>query len=205
MGEAAQHPAAAEELQQGDVIRILLEQHAQIRALCSDVVAAPDVDAKSMAFHELRGLLAVHEAAEQVVVRPRSRVTAGESVANDRDAEEKAAAKALVQLEEIPIDTHEFDAQFAAFAQSVTEHADAEEAQEFPRILIHYDAEERLRLGTLLTQAETLAPTHPHPSLAGSKTKQILLGPFASLLDRAKEALSPAVGIADERAEGSTR
>lgn len=200
MGEAAQDLTQAYELPQGDVIRILLEQHAQIRTLCTEVAAANATAAKTAAFDELRRLLAVHEAAEGVVVRPRSRVTAGESVANDRDAEEKAAAQMLVQLADIPIDTGEFDATFDLFARAVVEHAGAEESQEFPRLLIHFDAEERQRLGTLFTEAEKLAPNHPHPQLTGSRAWQVVFGPVAALIDRAKatfasrDAMAPGGG-----------
>ena len=219
MGDTAQWTTRPEELPHGDLVRVMWEQHARIRSLCSDVMSAQKLVAKTIAFDELRGLLAVHEAAEQVVVRPRSRVAAGESLANDRDAEEEAVAHALVRLEGLPIDGSEFDARFVAFARSVVEHFEAEETTVFPRILIGYDVDERRRLGTQVIQAERRAPIYPHPRLVGSKAKQLMFGPFAALLDLAKEALSavhdapstaasgvplPSTGFVDQ-VQGTTR
>ncbi|MCW2808878.1 MAG: Hemerythrin cation binding domain protein [Marmoricola sp.] len=39
---------------------------------------------------------------------------------------------------------------------------------------------------------EAVAPTHPHPSTAGSPVAQWALGPFASLVDRTRDAISSA-------------
>ncbi len=41
--------------------------------------------------------------------------------------------------------------------------------------------------------AEAFAPTHPHPNADPGSTKQKLVGPFASMVDRVKDALSKAV------------
>jgi hypothetical protein len=35
-----------------------------------------------------------------------------------------------------------------------------------------------------------MAPTHAHPAAAGSTTAQVLTGPFASMIDRVRDALS---------------
>ena len=40
--------------------------------------------------------------------------------------------------------------------------------------------------------AEKTAPTHPHPSTAGSPAAQWAVGPFASLVDRARDAIKNA-------------
>ncbi len=45
-------------------------------------------------------------------------------------------------------------------------------------------------MGSRVKAAEKVAPTHPHPSAAGSPVAQYVLGPFASLLDRSRDALS---------------
>lgn len=52
-----------------DVVGILLRQHARIRALFGEVRGAEGAR-KQDAFNELRGLLAVHETAEEMIVRP---------------------------------------------------------------------------------------------------------------------------------------
>ncbi|MEU0060662.1 hypothetical protein [Streptomyces sp. NPDC006334] len=49
--------------------------------------------------------------------------------------------------------------------------------------------EQRQTMGRRLLTAERAAPTHPHPTAAGSPVLQWTPGPFASLLDRDRDAL----------------
>lgn len=185
-GPASEH-LNVDQLAEGDVVRILVEQHLQIRELCVAMSIAMSTEQKSKAFAEIRELVAVHEAAEEAVLRPTTLVTAGEAVVDLRHAEEKAIADALAELERLTVDRPEFDARFADFAMAFAAHAEAEEVEEFARLLETRDDRARSRLGTHLLQAETLAPVHSHPALAGSSFRQRWLGPFASLLDHAKD------------------
>jgi hemerythrin superfamily protein len=189
MGEAQEDRAKAAQLPEGDVIRILLEQHARIRELFADVTTA-EGDHKSQAFDELRALLAVHETAEEMVLRPVTEKAGAESVAKARNQEEAEANEVLKELEKMDVASADFDAKLASFEKSVDEHAEKEESEEFPTILSSCDEEERATMGKRLKRAESLAPTHPHPSTAGSPMAQKTLGPFASLVDRVRDALS---------------
>jgi hemerythrin superfamily protein len=190
MGDAAEDRRKAEQLPEGDVIRVLLEQHARIRDLFKDVKNATGQH-KQDAFDELRALLAVHETAEEMVLRPVSKDVAGEAVVDARNHEEEEATKVLKELERMDITSTEFDSTLASLERSVTEHAENEEKQEFPEVLAKCDADKRRSMGTALKGAESIAPTHPHPSTAGqSAATQMAVGPFISLVDRARDALS---------------
>src|SRR4051794_7505511 len=171
MGDAAEDRAKAAELPEGDVIRVLLEQHARIRELFADVKEA-EGDHKQHAFDELRALLAVHETAEEMVLRPVTAKTAGSDVADARNHEEAEANKVLAELEKLDVGSTEFDTRLAEFEKSVDEHAEAEEAEEFAAILAQCDEDQRQKMGKHLRAAEGIAPTHPHPSMAGSTTAQ---------------------------------
>ncbi|WP_181446737.1 hypothetical protein [Streptomyces sp. NTH33] len=46
------------------------------------------------------------------------------------------------------------------------------------------------KMGRRLLSVEKMAPTHPHPMAAGSPKAQWMTGPFAAMVDRAKDALS---------------
>lgn len=190
MGDAAEDRMKAAQLPEGDVIRILLEQHARIRDLFKDVSTATG-DHKKNAFDELRALLAVHETAEEMVLRPVSKDVAGEAVVDARNQEEEEATKVLKQLESMDIGSAEFDALLKQLETSVSQHAENEEKQEFPHVLAECDADKRQSMGKALKSAESIAPTHPHPSTAGeSAATQMAVGPFISLVDRARDALS---------------
>jgi len=188
MGDATEDLQKAHELPEGDVIRALLEQHARIRGLFAEVKAETG-EHKKQAFDELRALLAVHETAEEMILRPATRDTA-KDVADARNSEEDEANHVLAKLEDMDVESADFATMFAEFEQAVDAHAEAEESQEFPIILREKSVEERQKMGTRLLRAEKLAPTHPHPSTAGSTAAQWFVGPFASLVDRAKDAVS---------------
>lgn len=191
MGSPTEDRRRAAELPEGDVIRILLEQHARIRDLFAEVQRATG-DVKQQKFDELRALLAVHETAEELVLRPVSTDIAGKAVADARNHEESEANKILAQLEKMDVTDPTFDARLAGFEQAVDKHADAEETEEFPRILERCNEDQRRGMGTLVLAAEKVAPTHPHPSAAGSHFKQLAFGPFASIIDRTKDAIAKA-------------
>ena len=76
------------------------------------------------------------------------------------------------------------------FAQAVLTHALREESTEFPLLREHLDADKRAKAEKQLLMAEKTAPTHPHPTAAGSTTAQVLTGPFAAMVDRVKDAMS---------------
>lgn len=191
MGNATEDRAEAAKLPEGDVIRILLEQHARVRDLFAKVSTSQG-EAKQQAFDELRALLAVHESAEEMVIRPVSQHAAGSAVADARNHEEEEANKVLAQLEDLDCASAEFDQLLKTFESSVDAHAESEETEEFPAILGECDEERRQKMGRQVQAAEHLAPTHPHPSAAGSPTAQWAVGPFASLVDRAKDAMRDA-------------
>jgi hemerythrin superfamily protein len=193
MGDAAKDRAKAAQLPEGDVIRVLLEQHARIRELFADVKSATGQH-KQQAFDELRALLAVHETAEEMVLRPISERVAGKAVVDARNAEEARANEVLAALEDLDVASPDFDEQLEDFRQAVLAHAKAEESEEFPAVLDGCDDTERLQLGRALQAAEAVAPTHPHPSTAGSTVKQWAVGPAASLVDRTRDAIRSVLG-----------
>jgi hemerythrin superfamily protein len=194
MGDPAQDRMQAAQLPEGDVIRVLLEQHARIRELFADVKAAMGGH-KRQAFDELRALLAVHETAEEMVLRPVSRGAAGEAVVTARNKEEEHATTLLKDLERMDVSSGLFARKIAVLESMVLQHAENEEREEFPHVLARCDAEKRRSMGKALKGAEAIAPTHAHPSTAGeSAAAHFVVGPFISLVDRARDALSRSGG-----------
>ena len=192
MGDATEDRRKAASLPEGDVVRVLLEQHARIRDLFAEVKSESG-EHKKHAFDELRALLAVHETAEEMVLRPvTSSADGGEGkhIADARNHEESEANGVLKELEGLDVASPEFDQKLAAFEKAVDAHAKAEETEEFPLVLSTCDEERRATMGKQVLAAEKVAPTHPHPSSAGSTGAQYAVGPFASLIDRTRDAIS---------------
>lgn len=187
MSRADEERMAAEALPAGGVVSVLLEEHAKIRDLFAQTAASTGEE-RQRAFDELRELLAVHEAGEEMVVRPVSKRVSNGAIADARDAEEAEAATALAELEKLAVDTPQFTEKLAAFERAVGAHADAEEREELPYLLETVDPDEQVRMGTRLLDARRLAPTHAHPMTAGNPLAQKTIGPFVALLDRARDA-----------------
>jgi hypothetical protein len=118
---------------------------------------------------------------------------AGAAIADARNKEEDEASHVLAALEKMDVTSADFDRQLAEFQQAVDTHAGNEEAQEFPRLREGVDAPTRTKMGAALKAAEAIAPTHPHPSTAGSPVAQWAVGPIASIVDRTKDAVKKAM------------
>jgi len=189
MGDAQQDRAQAAQLPEGDIIRLLLEQHAQIKELFQRIPTTTG-PAKADLFNQLRALLAVHETAEELILRPVVKETIGEDEMEARNNEELEANKVLFELETLDVNSAEFDEALTAFQKAVDEHAEKEEQEEFPGIVRECTPEQRQMLGKRLKVTEAIAPTHPHPGVANSAAKQIASAPFLSIVDRVKDALA---------------
>lgn len=186
-GATERERAHADRLAPGGVISILLEQHAKIRDTFAAVQLATG-ERRGELFDELRELLAVHEAGEEIVLRPVSRKSAGGQIADARNREENEAARVLAELEMMDVGGEQFAGTFAELEKAVFAHADHEEFEEFAAVQGAYTDEELQSMGEKLLKAQSKAPTHPHPAVAGSPTAQRVIGPFAALLDKARDA-----------------
>ena len=146
MGDASDDRAKAAKLPEGDLIAILLTQHAAVKDLLGDIATASGEERKEM-FTTLVTTLKAHETAEESVVRPVTEETAGESVADARNAEEAEANALIAALSKLDVNSPEFGSQFAKFTKAVSDHAEAEETQEFPSIQSGRTDDERQILG----------------------------------------------------------
>jgi len=177
-----------------DVVSFLKAQHEQIKQLFGEVSRSSG-DERQTAFDRLRRLLAVHETAEEEVVHPKARtqLSDGDSVVSQRLEEENEGKQALAELEKLDVDSAEFDTKFEKFQKDVIEHAEAEEKQEFAQLAIELDDEQLERMRKAVELAESTAPTRPHAGVE-SATANMLAGPFAAMLDRARDAISGSRG-----------
>jgi hemerythrin superfamily protein len=173
-----------------DVIAFLKEQHEQIKELFARVKAA-EGKAREEAFFSLRRLLAVHETAEEEIIHPAARraLPDGDSVIDARLQEENKAKKVLSKLEAIDINSSEFKTEFELLERSVLMHANAEEREEFDRLANVLDADRLEKMRSAAEFAEKTAPTRPHPGVE-SPAANLLMGPFASMIDRARDAIT---------------
>jgi hemerythrin superfamily protein len=177
-----------------DVVKFLKGQHNLIKDMFDEVLSASSDEAREKAFTDLRQLLAVHETAEEMVVHPRARgeLSDGDQIVDARLKEEHEAKEQLQQLEKMDIGSQDFIKELTQFQQAVIDHAEHEENEEFVRLGHELDADDLKRMAGAVRAAEAIAPTRPHPGVE-SATANFAAGPFASLLDRARDAIQGAL------------
>ena len=76
---------------------------------------------------------------------------------------------------------------------AVLDHAQNEEAEEFPVLAKQLDEGDLKLMTTAVRAAEAIAPTRPHPGVESAKLN-FAVGPFASMLDRARDLIAKATG-----------
>jgi hemerythrin superfamily protein len=178
-----------------EVVAFLKAQHNLIEDMFDQVLHASDPHAREKPFVQLRQLLAVHETAEEMVVHPRVRreVDGSDSIVDARLEEEHEAKELLSRIEKIDITSQQFIDELTKLRDAVLDHAYHEEKFEFPKLERQLDADELKRLTSAVRAAEAIAPTRPHAGVE-SPLLNFAVGPFASMLDRARDLIQQAVG-----------
>jgi len=176
-----------------DVVKYLKDQHNLIKDMFEEVLSASETKARETAFIDLRKLLAVHETAEEMVVHPRARreIADGDGIVDARLEEEHKAKEQLSKLESMDIGSKEFIDELTKFRDAVIDHAEHEENEEFNKLGNKLDADDRERMVKAVQAAEAIAPTRPHAGVESAKMN-FAAGPFASMLDRARDLLKQA-------------
>jgi hypothetical protein len=173
-----------------DVVAFLVGQHEQIKNLFEQVNSSTGGE-REEAFVALRRLLAVHETAEEEIVHPRARLELadGDDVVGARLQEENEAKQKLATLEGLDVHGAEFEKLFQELQADVLNHAKAEESEEFGQLADELDARQLDQMRRAVELAEATAPTRPHPGVESAKAN-LLVGPFAAMLDRARDILA---------------
>jgi len=171
------------------VVDFLVSQHQRIKSLFAQTLSASG-RAREQAFVELRQLLAVHETVEEEIVHPRAKrkIANGDAVVEQRLREEHEAKTVLKELEKLDVDSDEFTRQLTELRDAVLDDAQHEEYDEFTKLGQQLSSRELENMSRAAKLAETIAPTRPHPGVE-SQVANLLAGPFAAMLDRARGAI----------------
>jgi hypothetical protein len=178
-----------------DVLTVIAAQHQLIREQFEKVAQALPAERDDL-FCELRRMLAVHETAEEEIVHPVLRISGeeGGAAADRRLREESRAKEQLAELERMGVDDPAFLTRLQALAVDVDTHARLEEEEELTALRQH-QSEDRLRaMAKAFALAEAAAPTHPHPHAPDGAVGNLVVGPFAAVADRVRDALHDHLG-----------
>lgn len=175
-----------------NVVELLTDQHRHIEKLFDEVQTTAG-EARVRAFDELRRMLSVHEAAEEIVTHPNATRHGAGDVVEARQAEEHEAKELLSSLDGMDTTSPEFETGVARLRGMVMEHARNEEEQEFPLLLAEAGPAELEKMAAAVKAAEKVAPTHPHPRVGESAVLNAAVGPVAALADKVRDAARAAM------------
>jgi iron-sulfur cluster repair protein YtfE (RIC family) len=174
------------------IIEALRQDHREVRQIFAQLDTATGEERRDL-FQQLVGELVRHEVAEEQILRPVSKRDAGEEIASARIHEESQAEELLKEMENLDPDSAEFTASLARLHREVENHAQAEETQEFPKVAAKESRERLEQMGKVYEAAKKAAPTRPHPSTPNTPAANMLVGPFAAVLDKTRDAVRDAM------------
>ncbi|MEY2448318.1 MAG: hypothetical protein QOH79_1794 [Acidimicrobiaceae bacterium] len=183
--------ATHETATQSTATELLRQQHEQVKRMFGEFDQSTG-EQRQEVFDCIRATLAMHETAEEIIVYPETRHLgdAAERVVKARLQEESEAKKVLADLEKRGVDGDGFDKEFAAFRTAVLQHAEAEETEVFTLLEANVDAQKLREMADAILVAESVAPTHPHPHGPESAMGNVLIGPFAALIDKVRDKIA---------------
>jgi hemerythrin superfamily protein len=183
--------ATHETATQSTATELLRQQHEQVKRMFGEFDQSTG-EQRQEVFDCIRATLAMHETAEEIIVYPEARHLgdAAERIVKARLQEESEAKKVLADLEKRGVDGDGFDKEFAAFRTAVLQHAEAEETEVFTLLEANVDAQKLREMADAILVAESVAPTHPHPHGPESAMGNVLIGPFAALIDKVRDKIA---------------
>lgn len=121
---------APEELPQGDLIKILRDQHAEMQDLFATLLST--AEGRQETFDRLRRLIVSHEVAEEMILRPVSAQLVDMKIVAMLDHEELQATEAVKKLEAVDVTSKGFLELAVDLQRTMGEHADKGRAWSFP-------------------------------------------------------------------------
>ena len=164
------------------LVALLTRQHADLAELLATLQDSTG-EQRSELFLELRGRLAVHEAAEQVLVHALTdrELPGGHAIASARRDEEARAGNIVSELEQFAVDDAAFSERLRRLASALATHAEHEEVEELPRLQRQLGPDTLQQVAAELRQAQEAAAA-----------RIVALRPrsFVAMLEVAREAIT---------------
>jgi hemerythrin superfamily protein len=140
--------------------------------------------------------LSVHAAIEEMVFYPaiRDRVPDAEDTVLESLEEHHIVKWVLSELEDMKPDHERFKAKMTVLIESVRHHVEEEESELFPQVRKEIKRKALAELGDALEKAKKTAPTRPHPRAPDTPPGNLVAGPSAGVVDKAKTKVKEKVG-----------
>jgi hemerythrin superfamily protein len=179
-----------------DAITLLKQDHKAVEKLFKqfEKTTAP-AEQRKLAQRIVKEL-SVHAAIEEMVFYPaiRERVPDVEDTVLESLEEHYIVKWVLHELEDMKPDHERFKAKMTVMIESVRHHVEEEESELFPEVRKIIKRKELTELGEALEKAKKAAPTSPHPRAPDTPPGNLVAGPTAGVVDKAKRKVKEKVG-----------
>jgi hemerythrin superfamily protein len=175
-----------------EATRLLTQDHRTVDQLFSrfEKLPAGASGEKLEIVREIVKELSIHAAIEEQVLYPviRDEVPGGQALHQEALQEHQEAKEVLSELDGMSPQDPGYDARVTSLIQDVRHHVEEEEGQLFPKLREGVSAERLHEMGEAMEQAKKTVPTRPHPMAPSSPPGNLVAGPVAGVVDRARDA-----------------
>ncbi len=172
-----------------EIIELLTNDHRAVDELFRRYHLSSRDDSIEELTKEIVHELSVHAAVEELFVYPlvRAKVEGGGDLADEAIDEHQSVKRLLADIEKLAIDSAEHGTKMDELIDAVRHHVEEEEGEVFPKLRDSVSASLRDNVGTVVEQAKSVVPTHPHPLVPGTATAQLVAGPWAAAVDKIRD------------------
>lgn len=176
-----------------DAITLLKQDHKKVKGLFQQFDKAGEKahETQRKLVEQIIEELSVHAAIEEQLFYPAARA-AVEDVSDEvlESLEEHHVVKwVLSELDGMEPTAERFRAKVTVLKENVLHHAEEEETELFPKVRAAMGRKALQELGEKLEKAKATAPTRPHPKSPDTPPGNLVTGPTAGVLDKARGAL----------------
>lgn len=175
-----------------DAISLLLQDHQTVEKLFTryeGLRGGNAVRAKRDVADEITKELSVHAAIEEQVFYPGVRDAIGEDLVEEAIEEHQEVKKILAELDGLDPKEARFDSLLTSLVQDVRHHVEEEEGEMFPRFRAAISQDRLLGMGESMQKLKVVAPTRPHPHAPNTPPGNLVAGPVAAVVDRARDVV----------------
>jgi len=175
-----------------DAITLLKQDHRTVEALFRRYESGLQGQEKQDVVHEIIRELSVHAAIEEQVLYPavRRAFPKGEDLAEEGIDEHQEVKETLSDLDGMDPSEPGFDPKVRSLIGDVRHHVEEEEGEMFPKLAQALSSDRLDEMGSAMEGAKRMAPTRPHPLAPSTPPGNIVAGPVAGVVDRARDAVT---------------
>lgn len=171
-----------------DAITLLKQDHKAVEKLFKQFEKTTQPAQQRRLAQQVIKELSVHAAIEEMVFYPavRDRVPKAEDTVLESLEEHHIVKWVLSELDDMKPDHERFKAKMTVLMENVRHHVEEEESELFPEVRSVIKRKELGELGDAMEKAKKGAPTKPHPRAPDAPPGNLVAGPAAGMVDKAK-------------------